>query len=258
MMLRSTTRRWPSALVKTGRLAVLAAAAMVWSASSQAEVAQVIERPAAQQPHGLSVTGHGEVRTAPDMATISIGVVTEDRSARAAAAANAQAAHATAAAMHSHGVADADIQTSDYGIEPLTTQPTDTRRPTITGYRVTNTVRVRVRALDQLGSLIDAASTAGANVIYGVSFGLSDRSAAEDEALAAAIKNARRKADRAAAAAGVRIAGIASIQEGGAGRPPEPVMFAARAAMMATPISAGETTIAEDVTVVFDIAPAVP
>lgn len=205
----------------------------------------------------LLVTGHGEVRVQPDKADITIGVVTENRSSQAAAAANAAASQAVQKAIRGLGVADRDIQTISYSILPLTTGGYNNQKPAITGYRVTNEVRVTVRDLSKVGSIIDAASAAGSNSIDEITFGIQNRAPHQEDALAQAVGEARRKADRLARAANVTVTGIYEIDEGVPSRPgPVPMMGRAMAAEVATPVAPGELTVAADVTIVYQITAA--
>ncbi|HLK56697.1 MAG TPA: SIMPL domain-containing protein [Chthonomonadaceae bacterium] len=213
------------------------------------------ERPVARR---LTVTGQGEVKIQPDKAEITIGVVTEDRSSRTAASANATASRKVQDAVRRSGIAQKDIQTLQYSIQPIysseAVRPNGVQRPAvITGYRVSNQVRVTVRDLAGLGEVIDAASAAGSNTIDSIAFGREDPSSAENEALSKAVAAARRKADQLARAAGVRIMGIYEMNEGPIQRP-YPMMFGrADVAAAATPINPGEFTVTANVTIVYEM-----
>jgi len=204
----------------------------------------------------LTVTGRGEVRVQPDKADITIGVVTEDRSSKTAASANATAAQKVQAALTRMGIARTDIRTIQYSVQPIYSQPpirpdAAPRPSVITGYRVSNQVRVTVHALDRLGDILDEATTVGSNSIESITFGQTEQTASEDLALSKAVADARRKADLMARTSGVKIVGVYEMNEGNVQRP-GPMMFS-RASLAATPIIPGESTITADVTVVYEI-----
>jgi uncharacterized protein len=210
------------------------------------------------QPPTLGVTGIGEVSVAPDMATLRIGVETRGDSAAAAVAANNQAAQAIIATIKVNGVADKDIQTSNFSVSPVYDETSYQRPggPRIIGYQAMNQVVARVRDLDQLPGLLDATVGSGANRIDGLEFGLADDTATADEARRLAVEDARRKAEVYAGAAGVRLGAIRSIGEGGGG----PIPFYDRAmraeAAASVPIERGQTTVTASVHIVWEIAPA--
>jgi uncharacterized protein YggE len=219
-------------------------------------LAQEIQPPTL--PPTLNVTGTGEVSVAPDMATLRIGVETRGDSAAAAVAANNEAAQAVIAAIKGNGVADKDIQTSNFSVSPVYDETSYQRPggPRIIGYQATNQVAARVRDLDRLPGLLDATVGSGANRIDGLEFGLADDTAAADEARRLAVEDARRKAEVYAEAAGVRLGPVRSIGEGGGG----PIPYYDRAmraeAAAAVPIERGQTTVAASVHIVWEIAPA--
>ena len=118
---------------------------------------------------------------------------------------------------------------------------------------------VTINDLTKVGTTADAVVAAGVNQIDGISFGLKDPSAAEDQARRLAVQALQAKAQLYAQALNVQLAGIRNLSEGGgyAPQPPQP-MFAARAVAMesrdSTPVAAGELTVRIDITGVYDIA----
>jgi uncharacterized protein len=142
-------------------------------------------------------------------------------------------------------------------ISPTFSQPSpgQARAPEITGYSVSNNVSVTVRDLPRLGALIDKAVAAGANSIYGVSYGQNDPSALLDKARPLAVADARRKAEIYASAGGAKIGRLMELSEEPGAQPP--VGFAARAYVAggaaATPIEAGEDKLRVIVTARFEL-----
>jgi uncharacterized protein YggE len=221
------------------------------------------EQPAAQEggTATLSVSGTGRVSVAPNLATLRVGVETQDETAAAALAANSQAAQKVMDTLTGKGVAEKDVQTANFSVYPVYE---DTNRieprpegPRVLGYRVTNQVVARIRNLDALGDLLDATVAEGANRIDGLEFGLEDDAAAADEARRRAVHDARRKAETYAEAAGVALDRIRSIDEGGGGPiPMHDMAFRAEAAATSVPVAPGETTVSVTVQIVWEIAPA--
>ena len=158
----------------------------------------------------ITVTGTGAVTLTPDLAYVYIGVQTQDASASVAMSDNTRLAQAVIDAIKELGVADRDIQTSNFSISP---QPIFDDEYNVTGYTylVQNTVHVTVRDLEQLGSLLDAAFEAGANTINNITFDVADRTEAVSRARLAAVENARRQADELAEASGVSIGDVQTI-----------------------------------------------
>lgn len=208
-------------------------------------------------PRTLSLSGRGEVRLAPDLATVTAGVTSTAATAKEALAANTADMEKVMAALRAAGIAETDIQTSSFMVQPRYDYQNDGRTPRLTGYDVSNTVTVTLRKLDTLGVVLDQLVQAGANQIHGVSFGIDKPDAALDEARKLAVADARHKADVYAAAGNIRIGKVISIAEGGGYQPPVPVvrarMMAQDAAAAPVPIAAGEQTLSVEVSVTWEI-----
>jgi uncharacterized protein YggE len=145
--------------------------------------------PALADARTVTAEGSATVTVAPDSATFSAGVTTQDVLVTAAQSANADAMQAVLAALKAQGVAEEDLQTYNYSVNPVYDYSSDSYDPTIKGYSVTNTVQVTVRDLYP-----DAAVAAGATETYGIDFQSTQSSAAYDQALKAAVEDALRKA----------------------------------------------------------------
>ncbi len=202
----------------------------------------------------LIVQGEGKVSAAPDMVTIVLGVETHNASAAGAAAENARLMNETVNALLDAKMAKKDIQTSRYS---LTTAPQEepkvaSEKPKPPEFIATNQVTVRLNDTSAVGKVLDAAVAAGSNSIQEVTFDIRDPQPEKDQALALAIKDARRKAEVAAAAAGVKLGKALEISEGYGF-----VALGARSAVFAdtaTPIQPGEMEITASVTVTYEIS----
>ena len=200
----------------------------------------------------LQVDAHGETQRVPDVATIQAGVVTRDVNANAAMRANATHMSAVIAALKQAGVADRDIHTAAISLQP---QYSDKQPPRITGYEASNTVSVRLRDMAKIGDVLDALVLQGANQINGPDLVVEKPDAALDEARRAAMQQAKARAELYAETAGLKVRRIVSISESGqAQRTPQAMnrMMGINAAA-ATPVEAGENTLAIDLSVEFEL-----
>lgn len=244
-------------------LALAAGSTAILAAPAAAQPAMPVTTDAAFRATTLTLSSYGETRTAPDQATISMGVTTEGNTAAEALAANRTRMNAVVAAIRAQGVPERDIQTSGLNLSPRYTYPgmrdgQERGPPRITGYQVSNQVTVLVRDLARLGPAVDAVVRSGANQIHGINFGLRNADAAADEARRTAVRNLQRKAELYAQAAGLRIARLVTLSEGaayGPPPPPMPMMMAREVTTSAasTPVQAGEVGLRVDVTGVYEL-----
>ncbi|MGB7262057.1 MAG: SIMPL domain-containing protein, partial [Albidovulum sp.] len=143
----------------------------------------------------ISVSGEGRVEIAPDMATVSLGVTNEADTATSALSANSEAVASVLERLAKAGVEARDIQTSGLSLGPRYDYNSSGGAPKLTGYVASNTVTVRVRALETTGNILDLVVAGGANTLNGLSFGLQDDQTARDEARTRAVADAARKAE---------------------------------------------------------------
>ena len=235
-------------------VAPLWSGAMMRPAFAQETGAQQV---GALQMGEITVTGEGRVDSTPDMALIHLGVTTEGETAAAALAANSTEIAKVLANLTAAGITGRDVQTTGLSINPNWQNEASSSSMVIKGYIASNTVTVRVRALDSLGALLDAAVKDGANTLNGVEFGLQDPAPVQAEARKRAVADAQARAELIAGAAGVKLAGIKSISEGGAQPMPMPMlrMAADSAAAGAVPVASGEVGTLAQVTIVWTLAP---
>ena len=164
-----------------------------------------------QTTRTIVVNGLGSVKVKPDIATIYIGVHTERPSAAEAVATNNDSTTNLMEALKASGVAEEDMQTTNFSIWQSTQYGTD-GQPFGTYYVVDNTVYLTVRNLDSLGDVLDSAVQAGANNINSIQFDVSDKSTALSEARKSAVKAAYEQAAELAEAAGVGLGEINKIE----------------------------------------------
>ena len=204
-------------------------------------------------PRTLSMNGHGEVRTAPDVATVNAGVTTSAPTAAAALAANSSRMTGVFAALRKMGVAEKNIQTTGFNISPQYTNGDNNNPRRLTGYQVNNEVSVRLDDVSKLGAALDALVTAGANQMNGINFSIREPAPLLEKARAAAVADARARAETYAKAAGVTLGPVQSIHEAGA-EPPRPMYkVMAMSAERSVPVAAGEESVTADVSIVWEI-----
>ena len=214
---------------------------------------------AASEANLITVQGSGEVQAAPDIARLRMGVVTQNAQVSEASAQNAQKSAALIKAIKAAGVADKDLQTSDYSVTPQfnygSTQEERNRPPKLAGYQVSNTVSVVIRKIADAGRVLDAAIKSGANDVGNLTFDLNEdtRAKAQADALTRAVADAKSKADVLVKAAGLTAIRLFSISEGGGYVAPRPyALSAARGAVASeTPVQSGELTVSASITVQY-------
>ena len=227
----------------------------------------------------LSISSEGRSLRTPDLAVFSAGVVSQGTTASGAMADNSRRMDRVIAALRRSGIAPRDIQTSSISLQPRYSDPErdaqilarQTRQPyvppvnpgppRIIGYEARNSVQVRVRKLGEMGAVIDLLIANGANQVDGPSFTLDDQQQALDEARAQAVANGRARAELYARAAGLRVARILSMSEGGGVYPVQEIFVtASRASMGApppppppTPVAPGELALAVSLSMQFEL-----
>lgn len=209
----------------------------------------------AEESRQITVTGEGRVEAAPDMALITLGVTHQADAARDAMAATSDAVARILTRLDQLGLAARDVQTRRITLNPAWANERydSDKPPKIAGFTASNTVAIRVRALDQLGEVLDAVVEDGANTFNGLQFLIADPDPLMDEARKQAVADAMARAALLAEAAGVTLGPLRSIDEyGGGGGPVMMEMAAARSG--GVPIASGEVSLSASVTMVFDIA----
>ena len=203
-----------------------------------------------KQPE-VNVSATGKVSAEPDMALVSFGVVREARTAREALNDNNQAMASVLTALESSGIANKDIQTSNFNISPRYHYPKRSSDgsqppPKITGYAVSNNVTIRVRELAKLGTILDEVVSLGVNSGGNIQFQNQNPAEILEEARTKAVKNAMAKAQTLATAAGVKLGPIIEIRENTLEPRPVPMarttMMEASSDAAAVPIAGGENS----------------
>jgi len=204
------------------------------------------------QENTVTVNGMGEIKVAPDMATVNIGLKTEDPDADAAQTANADLMSKIVAALKGEGIAETDIKTAQYNLYKTSDYVEGKERKEY--YVASNTVNVIVRDIDKVGEIIDVASANGANSINNIAFSISDDSAYYQEALKLAMTNAKGKANAIMGTFGETATVPVTVVEASNGGSIvyNESMVRDFATNSSTPIESGELTISANVTVTYN------
>ena len=208
----------------------------------------------------IEVSGEGRIEVPADLALLDFAVVTRGGGAEAAAQENSTRMERVTAALRKIVGSDGTLRTGAYSVRPLYASSRDQETPQITGYEATNSVQVTMKAVNRVGSTIDAAISAGANRVQRLAFSVSDDREPRRRALASAATEAREKAQALANALGVQVTGIRSVveQDLGGARPLERMVgFQAQPAAV-TPIDAGLVEVRARVVLTMELANTAP
>jgi uncharacterized protein YggE len=204
----------------------------------------------------IRASGEGKVAVKPDVARVTTGVQATGKDLAKTTADAAARVRRILDELARLGLAEKDLQTTRHDVQ--VERPWDNGRPgPITGYTVSDEIRVTVRDLSKLPQVLERVIAVGSNVLQGLSFERDDPAPAQAEALARAVQAARTKAEAMARAAGVTLGEPLAIEEGG-GRVAPPVPWARAEMMMAkdaggAPVAAGELEIVATADVTFAI-----
>jgi uncharacterized protein YggE len=216
----------------------------------------------AQQPpvSSIRVTGDARVTAKPDRVQIDVGVSTRAAQSQDAATQNARQVDAMLAAVRKVAGPTAVLKTVSYSLYPNYQRPKGGGEPTVESYTALNVVQVTLDDLGRIGTVIDAATQAGANRVQGIQFTLRDQDTVRAQALREAALRARAEADVLAAALGLKVLRVLSVEENSPRFVPVRVFGGAMRADMATaaptPVEAGTLEVAADVALSVEVAPA--
>ncbi|WP_278313329.1 SIMPL domain-containing protein [Lolliginicoccus levis] len=205
---------------------------------------------------GISMSGSGIVSGTPDTLRATVGVQVERGSVQEALDAANEAAQRVIDAVREGGVADEDIQTERFSINPRYEYDEGPRTRRIAGYEVANQLTIKIRDIDSSGSTLDAIARAGGDdaVVNGVGFMLEDNAELLRQARERAFEDARQRADQYAGLAGRELGEVVSIVEDQA---PSPQPFLAdgleRSMDNAVPIEPGSQDVEVRVTVRWEL-----
>lgn len=217
-----------------------------------------VETGGAQVQRGISVNGTGKVSGKPDVAKLALGVHAESDTVQNARDRAATSLDAIIKTLKTNGVADKDIQTQQFNIQPQYDYSNGNQR--LRGFQVTNVLSVTLRDINKTSQVVDDAVRAGGNetTIQNLAFTIDKPDDLKQQAREKAVADAKSKAETLAKAAGVSVGDAMNISESSYAPP----IFDARAgiagpatgeAAPSTPIQPGELDVTVDVSVTWSI-----
>lgn len=209
-------------------------------------------------PPTLTVTGRGEASAAADAAVLRLGAVIDDKDASTAQARVNEVMQAALKVLKELNLPKMNIKTAGLSLQPVydhQERPIANTRPRLIGYRAHNTLQIEIGDLTQVGRVIDAAVTTGANQVESLSFQLKDDQQARKRALIGAVEEARAKAEVIAETMGIRIRGVREVIEGGVHviQPRMELAQARFAPNQSTPVEPGDVKVEAAVTVHYSL-----
>lgn len=191
--------------------AVAAALVVVAVTRAQAVVAApgVIPQSSSTFTPGVFSNGDAVVSKRPDLAFVSVGVESLKPTASAAQSDLAGKAAKLIARAKGLGIADKDITTSGYSVNPNYANST----ATVDGYRASEQIQLKWHNVDTVGGAMDSLVRQGGATSVSVGFGLANPKAAQAEARGLAIADARARAQAMAEAAGVKLGQVIRVSD---------------------------------------------
>ena len=167
------------------------------------------------QQEGIWVSGLGEVSAVPDIANLQLGIEAQGESVSIAQSRAVEAMDKVRTALKHNDIADKDIQTQYFSISDISRWDEKTQQEIVLGYRVTNTVTVKIRNIEETGSIIDEVALAGGDLtrINNIYFSIDDSTTYQKEARDKAMADAKNKAEQLASLAGVKLGKPTYISE---------------------------------------------
>jgi uncharacterized protein len=216
----------------------------------------------------ISVNGTGDAVSIPDIATFSFTVTETAKTVVDAQTLATNKINTALKAVKDAGVADKDIQTTSYNINPhyeyqtpvCNTNYCPSGKSILTGYDVSQSIEVKVRDLGKAGSIFTSIGSLGVQNVNGLTFSVDKPEKVQAEARAKAITDAQTQAKELAKQLGVSLVRITSFYEnngvirpmaygiGGATK-----TMAADSIEVAPSIPVGENKVTSDVTITYEI-----
>jgi uncharacterized protein YggE len=207
----------------------------------------------------ITVIGDGAVRARPDLTTVQLGVELTARTPAEALTQTRERSDRVRRRLQEVGIPETDIRTTTLDVHPVIATPAPGREDqvTISGYRGATVVLVQAGDPARLLTVLTAGLEAGANAVYGLSYGLRDDAALRREALQRALADARPRAETAAAAGGLQLGAVRAITELPAGGPVQPRLLGGGGGPgVAEGLAPGEVEVSTRVQVTYDARPA--
>lgn len=207
----------------------------------------------------ISISAQGKVSATPDLATVSLSVVTQAPTAVSAQDQATKKANKLVVFVKQQGIAEADITTSQFNLNPMY----DYRdgKNNLSGYQAVQSITVKVHSVDKstdkLNKILGGATDNGANEVLGVYFTFNDPDSLKQAARKQAIAHAKEKAAELASEAGLRLGKVVSVSESSSNYPvPLPYGIGgglSEPSVKNPDIQTGSQEIVVDMTLVFEV-----
>jgi len=239
-------------------LAMLVVAAI----AGTAVVAMLRDRLVNPYRYQVSFTAEGKIFAKPDIAQITLGVTTDRRATAVKAVQdNTELMNKVITKLKELGVADKDIKTTSYNLNPSYDYVQSTGRSEIMGYEVYQNVDVKIRELDKIGDIIEGATSVGANQVGNISFTIDDLSEIKKLARQEAITKAQEKAEEMAQFTGLKLGKLINVYESDSYQPPvlysnfaKDVAYGMGGSESASPdVQVGQNEVGLSVTLTFEV-----
>jgi len=241
------------ALVFTGYIAV--------KANNAVKEGRYIGQPL-ETKNTITVSDKGEIYAKPDLAITSFSVITEAKTVALAMSENTEKMNAVIKAVADEGVKEEDRKTTNFSIYPRyeyyeSSKLYPSGRRVLVGYDVNQSLEVKIREMEKIGTIIEKAISAGANETSDLQFTIDKQDALKSEARAEAIAKAKAKAEELAKQLGVKLVRITSFSESSV----SPYYYSYKEAMTssgeapapAPDIQTGQTKIEVSVSITYEI-----
>ncbi len=205
----------------------------------------------------VTVSGEGKAFAAPDVAKISFSVITQGKDPAALEADNIKKTNDAINLIKTEGVAESDIQTTNYTIYPNYAYNKYTQTQIIDGYTFNQTVSIKARDLSRVAEILGKLSSLGVSQLTGPDFSLSDASRAKYliDAESQAFANAQSKAEAMAKSNGIKLGSIINLSESSNPYPVYRGIMSASVAGAASPsIETGANEVDANVSVTYEIS----
>jgi hypothetical protein len=227
-------------------------------------------------PHEISVSGTGKAYIKPDIATVTFGAHAEAPKSQDAVNQSNAKMNAIIAAIKSQGVEDKDIQTTGYNLSPVYSYERPVAAPmgvksgavstpvyypmpgnqVITGYALDQQVSVKIRNFDNINSILDKATAAGATDVGDLQFSVDNPETITAQARALAIADAKKKLADIMQQSGLQVGKLVNISEG-YNNYPQPMYATGMAkdsvAATAPQIQTGQQEVDSNVTLTYQV-----
>jgi uncharacterized protein len=166
-----------------------------------------------KESHSIVITGEGKVTGVPDVAKIQLGFSIEKKTVAEAQKENTTKINAMIDKLKKDFKIDAkDIQTVNYYISPQYDYLSSGKQ-SLRGYLVSQDLSVKVRDMNKVSQILDAAGSVGLNQVGSLAFEIDNPEKLKEEARSKALEQAKVKASSLSNIVGVKLGKIISFSE---------------------------------------------